>query len=138
MVLSAEKKYANTSTTLGEKNIEVKKSITLDLPVGNYVDESKPVYIRHIKEDGTEYVYSGTYDKENGTVKFENPNGFSKFEITQEPLKVTKEEAKSNENSSAKKKRSTNTSDSSNVLMYASLLIIAFLGAITIVKKRKA
>ena len=50
------------------------------IPTAHLFDGYDTVYIKHTKEDGTEYTYEGTV--RNGAVEFENPDGFSQFVIS--------------------------------------------------------
>ena len=64
------------------EKMEISQPVTITIPLGNIFEGKtiQTVLIRHIKEDGTVYIYKGTY--QNNAVTFINPNGFSDFEIT--------------------------------------------------------
>lgn len=70
-----------------EKEIQVDQPVEMELVTGDTFDSSiKKVWIKHVKEDGTVYVYEGTH--ENGVVRFTNPHGFSTFTITAEKPEI--------------------------------------------------
>lgn len=68
---------------IGTEQTDISEAVDMELPTGDFIDSSKPVYIKHVKEDGTVHVYEGVYDPDTKTVKFTNPDGFSTFVITQ-------------------------------------------------------
>ena len=131
--------------TIGEKKADIDKSVELTLPVGNFVDKTKPVYVTHIKEDGTKYLYEGTYNEEDKTVTFTDEHGFSTFEITQEkdsiPSDVIKPDIKGPDNNESKvtdKKQAVDTSDHINAGTYAGIAIVSIMVAIlAVLLKRK-
>ena len=102
----------------------------MELPVGNFVeDPNKPVYVVHVKEDGTKYVYEGTYDPESKTVKVTNPHGFSTFQITQ--VKPVVDQSIGN-------KPSVDTSDKSDLILYAGIGIaaVAVMSLMFVIRKK--
>lgn len=106
-----------TSRAIGETTTDISKTIEMELPVGDFVeDPNKPVYVVHVKEDGTKYVYEGTYDPESKTVKVTNPHGFSTFQITQ--VKPVVDQSIGN-------KPSVDTSDKSDLILYAGIGVVA-------------
>ena len=72
-VLSTEKVTVTTPVT-----------ITIPLPTGLGSDTTKPIYIKHVKENGATFVYEATVTQDGETyyAKFTNPNGFSTFTVT--------------------------------------------------------
>ena len=72
-VLSTEKVTVTTPVT-----------ITIPLPTGLVSDTTKPIYIKHVKENGATFVYEATVTETSGTyyATFTNPNGFSTFTVT--------------------------------------------------------
>lgn len=136
---------------IGEKETDVDKTVEMTLPTGNFINPEEPVYITHVKEDGTKYVYEGTYNKEDKTVTFTDPHGFSTFEITQDkdsvPSDVTKPDVKDTDTSvkperkeelkTDKKKASADTSDHSDVTGYAEIMIAALMFAMIIIFIRR-
>ena len=72
-VLSTEKVTVTTPVT-----------ITIPLPTGLGSDTTKPIYIKHVKENGATFVYEATVTETSGTyyATFTNPNGFSTFTVT--------------------------------------------------------
>lgn len=138
--------------TIGEKKADVDRSVKLILPVGNFVDKKKPVYITHIKEDGTKYLYEGIYNEEDKTVSFTDPHGFSTFEITQEKLNIPSDvihpdvkdsgttvtpKNKKNNTVTAEKKKEVDTSDYSGVGVYAEITIGALIFATMMILIRR-
>ena len=59
-------------------------TITIPLPTGLVSDTTKPIYIKHVKENGATFVYEATVTETSGThyATFTNPNGFSTFTVT--------------------------------------------------------
>ncbi|HCK88885.1 MAG TPA: hypothetical protein DHW39_08760, partial [Erysipelotrichaceae bacterium] len=70
------------------QELEVNRPVEMVIPTGNTFPEGSTVYIRHVKKDGTVYLYTGTV--ENNAVRFINSHGFSVFEITSEDTAVAK------------------------------------------------
>lgn len=135
----------SSGRTIGEKEADVDKSVEMTLPTGNFINPEKPVYITHVKEDGTKYVYEGAYDKDNKTISFTDPHGYSTFEITQDkssvPSDVIKPDVKDpdatvkpgnrkNEDMKTDKKKAVDTSDHSNIGMYAGITGVAAIIAV--------
>ena len=119
-----------TSRAIGETTTDISKTIEMELPVGNFVeDPNKPVYVVHVKEDGTKYVYEGTYDPESKTVKVTNPHGFSTFQITQ--VKPVVDQSIGN-------KPSVDTSDKSDLILYAGIGIaaVAVMSLMFVIRKK--
>ena len=139
--------------TIGEKEADVDKSVEMTLPTGNFINPDEPVYITHIKEDGTKYVYEGTYNEDDKTVSFTDPHGYSTFEITQDKGSVPSDAIKpgvsdknttvSSDNKKADsvkpdKKKAVDTSDHSNIGMYAVITLSGMIIAvITIIFRMK-
>ena len=73
---------------VSEQNLPISKSSEVRIPVGNALEgmDISRIRITHIKEDGTKYVYYGKL--EDNAIIFENPNGFSEFdiEVIQKPV----------------------------------------------------
>lgn len=127
------------SREIGNETVDVGNTVELTLPVGNFVDPSRPVYVTHVKEDGTKYLYEGTYNETDKTVTFTDPHGFSTFEITQEktsvPEDVIKPDTEKKPENSVKpdkkgndvsdKKKAVDTADHSNVSTYALISVFA-------------
>ena len=60
--------------------LTVSRTVDMVLPVpANFAVEGATVYIKHTKEDNAVHWYTGKV--ESGVVKFENPDGFSTFEL---------------------------------------------------------
>ena len=60
----------------------VGKEIVLNVVVPeDFVKAGQSVFVKHIKDNGTEYIYPATYDAATNTVTFTNPNGFSDFVV---------------------------------------------------------
>lgn len=119
-----------TSRAIGETTTDISKTIEMELPVGDFVeDPNKPVYVVHVKEDGTKYVYEGTYDSESKTVKVTNPHGFSTFQITQVKPFVDQ---------SIGGKPSVDTSDKSDLILYAGIGIaaVAVMSLMFVIRKK--
>lgn len=115
---------------IGETTTDISKSIDMELPVGDFIEEpDKPVYVVHVKEDGTEYVYEGKYDPETKTVKVTNPHGFSSFRITQ---------VKPTVNQQNNGKPSVNTSDNTDLILYTGVGIfaVAVIGIMLAIRKK--
>ena len=115
---------------IGETTTDISKTIEMELPVGDFIQEpDKPVYVVHIKEDGTKYVYEGNYDPESKTVKVTNPHGFSSFQITQVKPVV---------NQSTGSKPSVDTSDNIDLILYAGagVAAIAIMGLMIVFRKK--
>lgn len=70
-----------TGDIIDEGEAEVNQNVTLKVPVGKELN-GRTLYIRHIKQNGTSRIYEGTVN-ENGELVFDNPDGFSTFEITE-------------------------------------------------------
>ncbi len=65
---------------LTEEEITVTKPVNITVPVpAAFAGEGAKVYIKHTKEDGKVHWYTG--EVKDGVVSFENPDGFSTFEI---------------------------------------------------------
>jgi hypothetical protein len=58
----------------GTLNVTEATTVSIPLPDGFFGD-AKTIYVKHIKEDGTTYIYSGTI--EGNVLTFYNPHGFS-------------------------------------------------------------
>ena len=65
------------------QTLEIRQPVTVTVPVGNAFagKNVQTVLVHHKKSDGAEYTYVGVYDSVKQTVTFDNPNGFSEFEI---------------------------------------------------------
>lgn len=73
-----------TIVDVGKTKFDITEPVAMELPVGDYFNGEMPetVYVTHVKEDGTKYVYTAAYNAETKTVTFENPHGFSTFSIS--------------------------------------------------------
>jgi hypothetical protein len=86
---------AENSVTIAEaQTLTVTGTVQLTIPLPeNFVGEAETAYVIH-EHNGKYYIYTGTVtDSETANVKdvtFENPNGFSLFEVTLEnPIKAS-------------------------------------------------
>ncbi len=76
---------AGEETPIGiPTELEYTEPVTMEIPVGNAFEgiTVSTVYVKHTKEDNTEYVYEAEYDSETKIVRFVNEHGFSSFEIS--------------------------------------------------------
>ena len=65
------------AVVLESKPLEITKPVTISVPVPGSFTAGEIVYVRHVKDDGKEYIYEGKV--ENGVLTFVNPHGFSEF-----------------------------------------------------------
>ncbi|MCF2671215.1 S-layer homology domain-containing protein [Butyricicoccus pullicaecorum] len=65
------------AVVLESKPLEITKPVTISVPVPESFATNETVYVRHIKDDGKEYIYEGKV--KNGVLTFVNPHGFSEF-----------------------------------------------------------
>ena len=63
------------------EKVAVTEPVEMVFYVGDFLGSDVTVYVHHVKDDGTEYIYRGEIDQD-GYLRFTNPNGFSSFEIT--------------------------------------------------------
>ncbi len=68
--------------------LNITETVEMRIPVGTTLDETgiTDVYVTHVKEDGSSYVYKGTYA--DGYITFVNKHGFSDFNIFTENSSV--------------------------------------------------
>ncbi len=77
----------DNAVELKSAEITVTKPVNITVPIpADLAGEGKPVYIKHEKDGGKIYWYSGTVT--DGTVTFNNPHGFSTFTVTNTPPKA--------------------------------------------------
>lgn len=58
-------------------------ALEMRLPVNGFAKDGETVYVRHTKNDGTQYTYDATVENQNAV--FTNIHGFSTFEISKKP-----------------------------------------------------
>ena len=94
-------------------------TIMLPMPEGFTVPDGRKLQVVHTKADGKKFTYDAEMD--GRTVSFENPNGFSSFEVTTAPA----DEA-------------PRTGDTGGMVWWCFLLVTAAAGSAAVLKRKHA